>query len=323
MDLTSCIEYCSITGSDGFYFDSRFGTKIADDCLHKSYKYGVKFKASRVKEIQEIIRVDDTFYISILLPNDIIETLEVKYFDIDQSFIVRTYDPTQIIPAILNNKECAIYLREKNHPFFNPTDIQYDKIYDEKQQNAQEWYRNILQQIHNTKCRIAVKKIRPLMMHSQLDVTYDKKPDVTYDKNDIKDDDDNKYENIQEYDTNSECDSCCSNVYDDVTDVSDVSDVTDVNDVTDVTDVTDITYVTDVTDVTDVSDVNDVNDVNDVSDVNDINDINNINDINKLSVKSNILSILFDYSIVEYKPIEFSDIVIPTLESRPDNIYII
>jgi len=46
------------------------------------------------------------------------EQCEIKYFDFDKSFIVRTHDPSFLIPEILNNLDFRDYFIKNDHPYF-------------------------------------------------------------------------------------------------------------------------------------------------------------------------------------------------------------
>lgn len=130
-NLKTVIEKCTITDSptgETFYFDSRFGTVVDEILLHETYKNCVHIKTKSVKEVRDIINMDNLFFISILTPNNKIEQIEVKFFHADKSFIVRSHDPRVIIPAILANAEARVLLQKHNHPVMIPYYIaQYDK----------------------------------------------------------------------------------------------------------------------------------------------------------------------------------------------------
>jgi hypothetical protein len=110
-----------------FYFDSRFGTVIETKNLHKAYMSCAYHLVKPVKAVEEILRINHTFYISVVNVDNSLEGIEVPYANMDKSFMVRTHDPRPIIAAILRNPDAIEYLQSKRHPAFNPHYIaQYD-----------------------------------------------------------------------------------------------------------------------------------------------------------------------------------------------------
>lgn len=129
-DLSSCIEHCSVIYNkgtlderiDSFYYDSRFGNRIDSNVLHNYYKNNKdlpSIKVFPVKEVKEILRVDNVFYISLVNENSITTCTEVKFYTSDKSFICRTHDPSVIIKAICSNAEALEYLQDQQHPMFD------------------------------------------------------------------------------------------------------------------------------------------------------------------------------------------------------------
>ena len=126
-NLKSCIERCTMEDSKidsekkthTFYFDSRFGHILRDGDLHESYKHGIHFCAKPIKRVKNILRVDNIFYVSVVMSDNKIEQIDVKFYDFDKSFVIRNHNPILIINAILKNNDAREYLAKKGHPMFD------------------------------------------------------------------------------------------------------------------------------------------------------------------------------------------------------------
>jgi len=114
-NLQSCIERCEVAG-ETFYYDTRFGTKIMS--MHPSYKKCFSAIAQPVDSVESIIREENTFHVRIKskgLPINI----SIKFYPCDKTFVCRDYDPSVIIPAILQDSNCREYLESRKHPMYN------------------------------------------------------------------------------------------------------------------------------------------------------------------------------------------------------------
>lgn len=116
-NLQSCIEKCTINGST-FFYDVRFGSKIDEHKLHPFYMNCFVSTAKNISEIKRIIRIENNFYISVIAEK-ILHQTTVKFYPTDKTFVCRDYDPTKIIPAILES-DCKEYLKSLDHPFYKP-----------------------------------------------------------------------------------------------------------------------------------------------------------------------------------------------------------
>ncbi len=114
-DLSSFIEKCTVVGRT-FYYDTRFGNKIPENELHDNYKNGPSFTAKSISEIKNIIRRENTFYITGTSRTDEVHTI-ARFYITDKSFACREYNPAVIIPAILQSKH-KDYLASRNHPYY-------------------------------------------------------------------------------------------------------------------------------------------------------------------------------------------------------------
>lgn len=136
-NLSSCIELCTIQYDrednatefipNSFYYDTRLGMEIDEELMHPAYKECTVIEVLPVISVVNVSNSDYDFNIKIItyaVPADIRnkETKEVdivvKYFPIDNSFIVRYYDPIKIIQAILSNNMYKDYFIKNDHPYY-------------------------------------------------------------------------------------------------------------------------------------------------------------------------------------------------------------
>lgn len=114
-DLSSVIEYCTV-GNDSFYFDARFGTVIHDSILHSYYKpKASRFNAKKVDAIKHISQ-EGHLMVLIIMANERLDRITVRFCPSDKSFICREYDPRIIIPAILGDPDIRLFLIRNHHP---------------------------------------------------------------------------------------------------------------------------------------------------------------------------------------------------------------
>ncbi len=100
------------------YYDARFGTVINP---HINYRSCECFEFEEVKSVDEIILVDNAFFVSITNMLDQHIQLEIWYLQYMQTFMyphkeTTKYDLTVIIPAILNNPSFTLYFQINKHP---------------------------------------------------------------------------------------------------------------------------------------------------------------------------------------------------------------
>jgi hypothetical protein len=136
-NLSSCIELCTIQYdrddstneliSNSFYYDTRLGMEIDEDLMHPVYKECTVIEVLPVISVASISNFGYDFNVKIhtyKVPSDIRnkETKDVevfvKYFPLDNSFIVRDYDPRKIIQAILSNNIYKDYFIKNDHPYY-------------------------------------------------------------------------------------------------------------------------------------------------------------------------------------------------------------
>jgi hypothetical protein len=117
--LEFVIERCKIKEKE-IYYDARFGNVIDPTKLHQYYKNNCSTHyVLPVKNIIHINRYDYTFEVCIMTEENELVNESVKYFDKTKEFSCYKYDPTKIIPAILENDEFVLFFISRNHPFYN------------------------------------------------------------------------------------------------------------------------------------------------------------------------------------------------------------
>lgn len=148
-DLRSCIERVEINGVE-IYFDSRFGKKIDKSELHSEYVDGHLSKVQAVLEVISVERADNIFYAHIV--TEIAERkAPIPFYKHDKTFVCRDYDPTVLIPAILNDPAHSRYLIANDHPCFrHGYTADYSKC---RIQNPAipDWYRDTLDMVAASK----------------------------------------------------------------------------------------------------------------------------------------------------------------------------
>ena len=121
-DLSTCIEKCTLLNASNivletFYYDTRFGVKIDDGELHPAYKLCESNEAITVVDIAGVVKQGNEFIVRVVLnDNNIIDTITVRYFPYDKSFIVKKYDPIKIIRCILAKAEFKDFFICSGHP---------------------------------------------------------------------------------------------------------------------------------------------------------------------------------------------------------------
>jgi len=117
--LEFVIEICKVKEKE-FYFDTRFGNIIPSDTLHPYYKNRCNtYYALPVKNVIDVQRRDEVFTVCLLTEENDLVSVNVKYYSGTHEFSCYKYDPTKIIPAILENDEFAPFFMEKKNPFFD------------------------------------------------------------------------------------------------------------------------------------------------------------------------------------------------------------
>jgi len=114
-NLRTCIEKYAINNGEPFYCDMRFGTVIDVNKMHNYYKSNVTKFVQDIKRITDIDCSMDLFICSIIDLAGDSHTISVRYYNIDNSFVLHSYNPLKIIPAILK----AFPHMFKNHPFYD------------------------------------------------------------------------------------------------------------------------------------------------------------------------------------------------------------
>lgn len=113
----SCVEKFKIGTNNVCYVDSRFGTVLEKNKINKSFWRGTLHHVKPIESVNMVFNVDGTFYVSVVLENGSCEQCEeIRYCDDDDTLIVRSHDPTKIIPAIINNPDFKQFFAEKGHP---------------------------------------------------------------------------------------------------------------------------------------------------------------------------------------------------------------
>ncbi len=133
-DLSTCIEHCTIINdrveskisNSEFYYDTRLGMRIDEHLMHPVYKNNIRINVLPVISVCSITRKEYVFDITLLVYENATNiadtnaqkvTISVRYFPIDHSFVVRSYDPTKIIQAILSNNDNKDFFVSHNHPY--------------------------------------------------------------------------------------------------------------------------------------------------------------------------------------------------------------
>ncbi len=115
-NLARCIERYSLNDKT-FYCDTRLGVKIDDRILHPAYEKQAIIKVKPVDLVTRIQRTSNVFQIW-LVSDGFPEKDMVIYYSADNTFSCNRYDPTILIPHILQMSDSSDYLRPNNHPFY-------------------------------------------------------------------------------------------------------------------------------------------------------------------------------------------------------------
>jgi len=118
-NLQACIEEYILNDKHSYY-DTRFGTVLDGDDLHPSYKQCFSAVVQPVYSINSVERFHDTFMLNIECDANqkIIKKITVNFYPSDNTFTCRDYDPSIIIPYILQNPIFEEYFRRNSHPYY-------------------------------------------------------------------------------------------------------------------------------------------------------------------------------------------------------------